>query len=336
MLKRRLFHRETLWICCITLYLLALPCFSDSRTAALHARFSPIPNFGPSWVASSAHGTSIAIRCQIHPTNVPDCTDAVLLILRSTSPSKSLSDDAVLKTLDVDGIRIIEPMYHSLDELTWQQSSRRWTFLGSTALCSMTGFSLDVDYLTRFAQKVVDDSRRVLESTSVVRSMPLSTLQIVQTLAEEIQEAGQWQGGRPYGIQALLIGKDYPAGNAAALGIYTLDPSGSYRSWNGGTAIGRDAKAVREKMYEYWKSPHRKCNSSSPRSALFVGLRASMLSRIDEAEAFERTDQYEALLIFMTNDQLNVALIDPKQIAEIRESVLSESKGDDEKVESRH
>jgi 20S proteasome alpha/beta subunit len=325
MLKRWPYH-------CISLCLFVLPCFGDSRAAALNARLSPIPNFGPSWVASAAHGTSIAIRCSFNQTEFPDCSDALLLILRSSSLSRSPREEAVPSTLELDGIRIIEPTYHSSDELTWHKLSRRWTFLGSTALCSMTGFSLDVDYLTRFLQKVVDDCRSVLESTSAVRSIPLSTLQIVQSLAEEVQEAGQWQGGRPFGIQALLIGKDYTAENAASLGLYTIDPSGSYRSWRGGTAIGRNAKVAREKIYEYWKSSHRKL-SSSPLSALFVGLRASVLSRKEESEAIERTDQYEALLIWLTKDQLNVALIDPKHIAETRESVLSESTSDDEMVE---
>lgn len=317
-------------ICCLS----ALP-IGDSRTT--NARFSPIPNFGPAAVASAAQGTVIAIRCRFNRTEFPDCTDAVLLLFRSSSsPSSSVRESAVSGTIDMDGIRIMEPIYHSSDALTWHDASRRWTLLGSTALCSMTGFSLDVDYLTRFLQKVVDDCRFALESTSVVRSMPLSTLQIVQSLAEEVQEAGQWQGGRPFGIQALVIGKDYTGttGTAASLGIYTLDPSGSYRAWNGGTAIGRNAKGVREQIYEFWKSPHRK-RSNTPQSALFDGLRASILLRVEESDTIEQTDHYEALLIWLTKDQLNVALIDPKHIAGTRESVLLESTVDEKTVESK-
>jgi hypothetical protein len=36
----------------------------------------------------------------------------------------------------------------------------------------------------------------------------LATLKVVKNLADLLQEAVQWQGGRPFGVQALVVGMD--------------------------------------------------------------------------------------------------------------------------------
>ena len=333
--------------CCVLLRIVAalctvstiiiVMCLVDSTEGS--PLVTPIQNFEPSWTASSVGGTTIAI-----PFALKDVTrqkqkndsnsDAVLLIFRSTIPSVVVSrtEDTLnrqrtkglksVKTLG--GLHIVGPIYTSSDALPLSQSSQRWTFLGTTGICSMTGFAPDIDYLTRYLQQLVDKHRTTYESTSISMTTLVSPIKLVESLSEVLQEAGQWQGGRPFGVQILIIGRDE---KTSSFGIFTLDPSGGYRRWRGAAAIGRNGKNVRDRLFEHWASL---TNTNEflydGAVALSSGLQASVLSRIEESENLEGSDLYEAILIWRASNEFCVAQIDRGQIDLLRESILNKQK----------
>jgi 20S proteasome alpha/beta subunit len=306
---------------------------SFGRTSARNVLVSPIRNFEPSWTASSSGGTTIAIPCsmkgRVDMVNEIGGEPAVVMIFRSFSMSSlANNNDATIKASNpsaitvLSGLRVVRPIYISADDVSSNCPSQRWTHMGSTAVCSMNGFVPDVDFLTRFLQQLVEDYRTTNENNSLVNTVPMSTIKLVQYLADELQNACQWQGGRPFGVQAILVGKDTFGGISTSLSIYTVDPSGGYRRWIGGTAVGWHGNLIRKKMLDYRHSPNKKYNILDALSALTIGLQASIFSQNNESE--RESDQYEALLVWQANGNLCVAMIDPSQIEETKKSILSQ------------
>jgi 20S proteasome alpha/beta subunit len=297
---------------------------------------APIQNFEPSWTASSAGGTTIAIPFTLKDVACANqkhdsCSEAVLLIFRSSVPLaiSSSTDGArnyqrterLTSALALGGLRIVGPMYSNSDAIPLSRSAQRWTLLGSGTICSMTGFAPDIDYLTRYVQNFIDNHRTTYESTCFSKTASVSPIKLVELLAEELQEAGQWQGGRPFGVQILMVGPD------PTLGIFTLDPGGGHRRWRGAAAIGRNGKIIRDRLFEHWIS-----QSSTEEfpddgvEALSSGLHASVLSRMEESEKLERSDTYEAMLVWQVKSEVCAAQIDRAQIDDIRKSILEKNK----------
>ena len=314
----------------------------SARTVTATTTSTPIPNFESSWTASSVGGTTIAIPFTLNniegsKQNHDVACGAVVMIFRSSLPLAFSSttngvmmrrkSERVKSAFAPGGVNIVGPIYTTSDDLPLSQASQRWTLLGSTAICSMTGFAPDIDYLTRYLQSLVDRHRTTYESTSASKTTLISPMSLVEALAEELQEAGQWQGGRPFGIQALIVGRDTVREPTSSLGIFTLDPSGGYRRWRGGAAIGRNGKTIRDLLLEYWMSPKnmKECNDDGV-EALFSGLQASVLARMGESEQLESSDTYEAVLIWQSKKDFCVAQVDRAQIDEMRESILNKHK----------
>ncbi len=334
-------HRYRLILRVVTVCMVSTATMS-AGTVTTATTTTPVPNFESSWTASSVGGTTIAIPFTLNniesakQSHGVSC-DAVVLIFRSSLPlALSSSTDGVMadrkserckSAFATGGLNIVGPVYTTSDELPLSQASQRWTLLGSTAICSMTGFSPDIDYLTRYLQNLVDRHRTTYESTSTSKTTLISPMSLVEALAEVLQEAGQWQGGRPFGIQALIVGRVTAMELASSLGIFTLDPSGGYRRWRGGAAIGRNGKTIRDLLFEYWMSPKdvNECKDDGV-EALFSGLQASVLARMGESEHLESSDMYEAVLIWQSKKDFCVAQVDRAQMDEMRESILNKHK----------
>jgi 20S proteasome alpha/beta subunit len=274
---------------------------------------SPIRNLEPSWAASSAQGTTIAVSYPIGSKDNEVGGVGVVLLMRSPVPARSIEalsseEEASSSWVELDGLRVVQ---HAVDTLTTADASRRWTPLGS-ALCCMTGLASDVDYLSRALQKQVD-----LHRTIYGGSHPLTTLKIVRKLATLLQEAAQYQGGRPYGVQALIVGQD-----RSSLNIFTLDPSGGFRHWDCATAIGRSAQQAKKHLHESLSSNKVPQDGSK---ALEEAIRAS-IKAMREASLDPAADRYEALLVrtIKTNRELCVATIDPDQVNKCRERLQKE------------
>jgi len=218
---------------------------------------------------------------------------------------------------------------------------------GSNAVCSMTGLASDIDYLTSTAQNLVDDHRYVYDGASHAQSPSLPTGQLVQLLTYVLQRETVLNDQRPLGVQVLLVGRDKPNiynNNSAStfddgrgkkkknlpstFTIITLDPSGGYRHWGGGAAIGRNAASVRQQLHQNLVAAAAGSADSTTRvrngaSTLEICLRSSVEARREEATVSgEISDHYEALLLWEDEaKQFSVASIDPKQIREVRQAI---------------
>lgn len=327
------------------------------------SQMSPIENFGPSWAASSAHGTSIAVPCSLKIDDDDDqesdlkTTGAVILLLRYNKPSpvspwagihkaKTTTDAAGLSRT-IDGLKIKGPVHYSADDSFLSSSDRasftggggpkRWVFLGSTAVSSMTGLASDIDYLTSSMQMLVEDHRYIYDGADAAKTSLLPMGHLVDLLASVLQRETLYGGQRPLGVQVLLVGRDPPKKYGSTAGsttyssppstfkIFTLDPSGGYRHWGGGAAIGRNAALVRKQLYDHLRSEGGAAIAKTGREILETCLRSSMEARREEAtKSGELSDHYEALLLWEEGDQFCVALVDANQVCELRDSIQSD------------
>ena len=262
----------------------------------------------------------------------------------------------------------------------------------AVAVSCMTGLVSDVDHLSSCLQQYAETHRMVYEyddptvvenyyhgadddddadddeekdnemenipyvsGTSIASrlSQPLSLLSVVQKLARLLREATRWQGERPFGVQALLVGPNPPADSSGKrmntggcpLDVMTLDPSGGYRHWGSrATAIGRGAAQVRKHLYERLladtkqSTERRPIHAHTPLTALRIALEALLgADGVDvrapggagTGSAGEKHYVYEALLIrsMMADSspqQLWIETIDPEQIREIRGDILQQ------------
>jgi 20S proteasome alpha/beta subunit len=175
----------------------------------------------------------------------------------------------------------------------------------------MTGLASDVEYLSRVLLKQVDMDRILYESS---RTLP--TRELVQELAGHLRTEAAYATGRPYGVQALVVGATTSKGKQ--LGIYTLDPSGGVRHWGCATAIGKEALEVRKQLY---KALGRSSKSLTARTSLQVAL--SALVRHEKQQEQEMA-MPEAMIIWKEKGSaIRVATIDPEIVEECRKEALS-------------
>ena len=321
--------------------------------SSLRDQLSPIKSFGPSWAASAAHGTTVAVHCTLSLRNdLDDKTDAIILVLRYTKPgpatpwetnrtpqTQTITDTELQRT--IDGLKITGPVHHCADSFLLSTSGvtanpNRWVFLGTTALCSMTGLASDVDYLISILQSQVEDHRYIYDGASAARTSALPTSQILETLANILQKETLYDGQRPLGVQVLLVGRDEkPIGGGtpsaahrksppATFKLFTFDPSGGYRHWGVGTAIGRNAAEVRKQLREQLSSTGT-VNGKIGVTTLEACLRSCIEARRGEVAASgESVDQYDVLLLWEEDEQFCAASIDPEQVEHMRSRILSD------------
>jgi 20S proteasome alpha/beta subunit len=321
---------------------------------------SPIANFAASWVASQIQGTTVAIPCRCCSDDKQgDEGDGVVVIFRTSrhlrnSSSKSsdekdpASPNYPTTTTNRMGLRLIHPIYSSSDALPTSQLGTvpSWTLLSSqgatataSAWCSMTGFAPDVDYLTGVLLQQVDVHATLFHDDTIVTRVGSSALSShIQTLSSVLQEAGE--SGRPYGIQALLIGgKQRRHDDHYALRLVTLDPSGGYQDWKYGTAIGYHSDVVRRKLGKCIRQakgeietlvssngsnrPSQRPFAATGRQALQWGLEALSAAipdptnnNGDDQQNRGDSNRCQALLLWRdeTTHDLCVAQIDPEEL----------------------
>jgi 20S proteasome alpha/beta subunit len=137
--------------------------------------------------------------------------------------------------------RIDKDQQYSRNNNNMIQYAPSWITVGSNTICAMTGLALDVEHLCRVLQKFADDHYNIYQTS-------LSTHVMTQRLAKLLQNACLFQGARPFGVQAMLIGcdDDIDRDNNDGLCIYSMDPSGSWQSWGRATAIGKYGREARK------------------------------------------------------------------------------------------
>jgi 20S proteasome alpha/beta subunit len=117
----------------------------------------------------------------------------------------------------------------------------------SNGLCAMTGLASDVEHLCRILQRQVDSHYTIYDDVLPVHGM-------AERVGELFRDATRTKGGRPFGVQTLLVGGD-DIDTAKKLCLYTIDASGSWQSWPWGTSIGKFAKEVRVELAKKLESP---------------------------------------------------------------------------------
>ena len=344
------------------LVVLLPPCFG-SPAAAATASATPIRHWEPSWVASSAQGTSLAVSCHLNEeflglksssgeNNNNNNNNCVLLLMRSAAPQTvssalewrppasrkgwkdlSLAHNSKNDIADTDAtakpLRILEA---SLDAFVATSSSQQaasssWTPFGNYAIGSMTGLSSDVDHVSRVVQQGVHTHRIIYDATS----FPCPVSQLVTSMAGTVRDAAKWKGGRPYGLQAMLVGSNNNSRQSMnKMRVYTVDPSGAWRSWGSGcTAIGRNAEGVRQNLYDELRKllPSEISTKAflHPKLALEIAFK-SLLTATRAANVNQDSDQYEAVLFWVdqATGQCRVATIHPEDVKNCREALWNE------------
>lgn len=214
-------------------------CSGSNNSNSRRNSICPIKNWQESWTASQAQGTAVALAVQ----------DCVVLFLRSPStnvyrpqiPTVRLesSVDKEDETLEVELHGLPVEMVDREDPIMMVQYAPPWFAVGSHSICAMTGLAMDVEHLIRVLQKRVDDHYNLFQKS-------LTTHVMTQGLATVLQSVCLFAEGRPYGVQALLVGCDDIDDTISPLCIYSIDPSGSWQSWGRATAIGKYALEVRQ------------------------------------------------------------------------------------------
>jgi 20S proteasome alpha/beta subunit len=186
---------------------------------------APVRHFEPSWAASGAQGTAVALRVE----------DSVLVFLRSPASNiwRPSSKSPQSPEEMIAGLRVtpIQPAQ--------AQFAPSWLSVGPNSFCAMTGLASDVEHLSRVLQKQVDAHWNIYDKHLTTHSMTMG-------LAETFQQA-TFSGSRPFGVQVLLVGGD-DYDEERTFCVYSIDPSGTWQSWGGTTAIGKYAKSVREEL----------------------------------------------------------------------------------------
>lgn len=285
----------------------------DSTTSASTDASSPRSNWGPSWAASAAQGTVVAVSCSWKSHDDNNNSQGIIILMRYAvsrrSPTKARQSEHEVVNKDdkllVDGLQVTP--FRS-EAISISDSSKRWTLLGPNTLSCMTGLVSDVDHLTLLLQKNVDTHRLIYEGTH-----DYSPLQVAQLLAGHLQEAAKWDGGRPFGVQALLVGRQ-----RSDWTLLTLDPSGGYRSWGRATAIGRTAFSVRKHLHQQLRDRE----EVSPESALHMAINATREALRETTSSPLDANDYEALLIWNTDTGLCVGKIEAADIDRAKKQVL--------------
>ena len=225
-------------------------------------------------------------------------------------------------------LRILEASMDAFVATSSQQAqSASWTPFGNYAIGSMTGLASDVDHISRVVQQGIHTHRIVYDATS----FPCPVSQLVTSMAGTVRDAAKWKGGRPYGLQALLVGSNNNnRQNMNKMRVYTVDPSGAWRSWGSGcTAIGRNAEGVRQTLYdELQKLPSAIKSKKAffhPKLALEIAFK-SLLTATRDANVNQDSDQYEAVLFWVdqATGQCRVATIHPEDVKICRETLWEE------------
>jgi 20S proteasome alpha/beta subunit len=317
----------------------------DSAGAAVPLETPLGKQWEPSWIASSARGTSIAVSCRVDLAQEADSkygpsnknNNGIVLVMKTSAPATitstlqytptegnemwtDLTTTTASNFSDIPPIRIQELSMDQQIHAKTPSSSSFWTPLGTHAICSMTGLSYDVNHVCRVIQKTIDTQRTNDYETPLMASF------LAQSLARTVRQVTTFRYGRPYGLQALLVGKQQQQQQqqqGQQLQVYTVDPSGAWRCWGSGcTAIGRTAETVRRHLYEGLVATTSTPTKLHPQVALEVALKAC-LEASQAASSNQDNDLYDAVLFWVdeANGQCHVGKVDHDAVTACRDRI---------------
>jgi 20S proteasome alpha/beta subunit len=188
----------------------------------------PISNLEASLAASTAQGTTIAIRSK----------EGIVLISMSPKEQSSISchDKDSIDKKSQDDSECFIPITRRGDTICKSLKILQEKY---GLAISVTGFAPDCNYVTRYAAGAISEHEFIyggvlLGCQSLVRD----------TLAPLLREKTMGNGNRPLGIQVMVMGEE-KVGNGEQT-IATLDPSGNTRYWTQHAVIGKHSEIVKK------------------------------------------------------------------------------------------
>lgn len=278
--------------------LLLLSAFVESSSRTSGSSVSPIKHLEASLAASSAHGIVVAVR------SFQDQQECVVLVTHRPL------DIVTTKTQPKDADSTQELFGLCIPDET-VEASWRWTQFGGSGVCAMTGFAADVQHLTRA-------TLRQVESHQTLYSQAMSVDRIVKALSFTMQRAALEEGGRPFGVQALIVGLD----KKDKMLLYTVDPTGGWQHYGGGaTAIGRGAEEVRTQLYKAKKDAV-SSGDLDAKAALRIAI-SSLVDKSIKDSGYKIADKLEALLVWKSeNGSCRLARILDSEVDTCLRSIL--------------
>ncbi len=155
----------------------------------------------------------------------------------------------------------------------------------SGLLLAATGFAPDADYILNVAAGRIFSRISIYDTPSSLSKSSTKSVDPHRLVREDVSpimmDATMSDGGRPFGVQLLVVGQSaQTSSNDCPLEIFTIDPSGGWRSCIGsGTAVGRGAERVRVLLRESHGSGTSATHSDVPqgwRGALDIAMMAAI------------------------------------------------------------
>ena len=171
----------------------------------------------------------------------------------------------------------------------------------SGLLMAATGFAPDADYILNVAAGRIFSRISIYDTPSSLSKLSTKSVDphrlVREDLAPMMTDATMSGGGRPFGVQLLVVGQSalsQQSSNDCPLEIYTIDPSGGWRSCIGsGTAVGRGAEKVRGLLRESHRLEIDEDTSVEPINTPqgWIGaLDIAMMAAIEAMEQDENSD----------------------------------------------
>jgi 20S proteasome alpha/beta subunit len=308
---------------------------STSSTIRNKAIFSPVKELAPSLAASVAGGTVIAVRCRSprpvdeiskSTSGVAECEDGdddIVILFRSPDVSRKIANEADggahnltvtsvygsvhCSSTNVESHEIKQysdhsPLYNGPLSHPCLQSNNNARILHAPTglLVATTGFKPDTSHILQIA------AARVLSRNSIYdpNSKSVDPHKLVrEDLSSVLIDASSSDGGRPMGVQCLVVGQSCIKRDTMEL--YTVDPSGGWRSHVGNAVIGRGAERVRSSLAQH-KNSATSASVGDETRGWKLALERAMLACADVFDVDEDTDavndegynSYGAIVVF--------------------------------------
>jgi 20S proteasome alpha/beta subunit len=186
----------------------------------------------------------------------------------------------------------------------------------SGLVMAATGFANDAEHLLNVAAGRVLSRISVFDapsSTSILSGKSVDPHRLVrEDVSSMMIDAAMSDGGRPWGVQLLVIGQSALSRNQnQLLDMYTIDPSGGWRYRHGNiAAIGRGAENLHKNIKSSSTTTSKSTISGWKRS-LDVAMNAAIhtfemneddVSNDDDMLNIDPTERYSAVVIFANSN----------------------------------
>jgi len=312
----------------LLLGLLSFACVASANSNGSNL-ISPVSSFETALKASSASGTIVAIKA--YDTNKDPCIILVSKAVKNTLQKKERPLNKNKKeNLDIhtkNSVCLSEgPLSSSLKTNSLFHLLRCHDYYDSHAcIIGITGFTPDAQHILRFTVKSLSDHKYVYSGagSSGVTSNIIKR-QIVDPISDRLKTAALSESGRPFGIQALIVGlslnnhREEKEDDHHPACFYSIDPSGGWRSWGGlATAIGNRAELTRRSLWIQIRDLSDKKIALPMEEALQIAMKALLTPNPSDEQNESSTandvdlEQLEAIVIACKEDSKCIFLDTP-------------------------